>query len=93
MGSSRIFAFSWWRRRPVGAGWALVALQPRLEELRDPLEGRVRLGGGRALVDFAGMLAHGDEDGEGESGWWLVAVVGGSVAACVELYGGGEAVQ
>lgn len=37
------------------------------------------------------MLAHGDEYDGG--GWWLVAVVCGSVAACLELCGRGEAVQ
>ena len=89
---SCVFTFGWRRRRPVGAGGSgLFALQSGLEEPRDPLEGRSGAGGGLVLVNLAGMLAHGG--GDDKSGWWLVAVVCGSVAACLELYGGGEAVQ
>ena len=73
MGSGRIFVLGWWRGGPVGTGRALVALQPGLEELRDPLEGRLSLGGGLGLVDLARVLTHGGEDNG--SGWWLLAVV------------------
>jgi len=94
--SGRIFALGWWRRGPAGAGRdTLAVLHSGLEEPRDPVEGRCgRFGGGLALVDLTGMLTHGGENDGG--GRWMV--VGGSrvcvsVAACLELSGGGEAVQ
>lgn len=68
----------------------LVALHAGLEEPGDPLEGGGGLCGGLVL-DLAGILAHGDDDDGG--GWWLKAVVRQSVAACLKLSGGGEAVQ
>lgn len=43
----------------------LVALQAGLEESRDPLEGRYRLVCRLDLVDLAGSLTHGREDGGG----------------------------
>lgn len=69
-GGGRVFAPGWWQRGRGGAGCGLVALQSGLEEPRDPLEGRGRLGGRRALVDLARMLTHvGGDDGV-DGGWW-----------------------
>jgi len=65
----RVFALGRWRRGPVGARRsALVTLQSGLEELRDPLEGRGRFGGGLVLVDLAGILTHGGEEMLGVGG-------------------------
>lgn len=57
-----------WLWRTVGAGPTL-ALEPGLEEPRDPVKGR---GGGLGpgLVDLAGMLLTHDGDGGGGGGGW-----------------------
>lgn len=80
------FFVGWRGRGQVGGsgGSTLVALQARLEESRDPLEGGGRLGCGLVVVDLAGSLTHGREDNGGGSGWWLEAVIRESFAACLK---------